>query len=103
MKFKENKILVKSTSKFWGKEFTGEKPYTVRILGKEEYEKLLKFYERYKHYPIGFLIEVELVREPTSKNHFRNYFTRKVQDVTLLGEILGKFLVGISWEVEKNV
>jgi len=92
MKIEENRIIFKSTNEFWKKEHSGKKPYTVRFLDSTESYLLCDVYEKYKD---NLLIEI--INTGTGYS-----FTRKIRDITYFGQILGKYLIGIAWEIEEN-
>jgi len=85
MKIEGDKIIFKSIPEFWEKEFSGKKPYTVRLLSEEEY-KLSGIHGMHDK------LFIEIQNTETKQS-----FIREVKDVSLLGEFLGKYLVGIAW------
>jgi len=93
MKIEENKIIFKSLPEFWEKEYLNKKPYTVRFLDREEYYLLQKAIKKYGE--SGLLIDIKNIKSGDS-------FIRRIIDISLFGEFLNRYFIGIAWETEKN-
>jgi len=91
MKIEGNKVIFKSIPEFWEKEFSGKKPYTVRLLDKVDFLLLQDMLDEHSN----LLIEIRSTETECS-------FVREVRDVSLFGEFLGKYLVGIAWQKPKK-
>ena len=86
MKWKHNPptpptIIFKSTNEFYIKEESGIKPNTVRQVDSSE----LRYIEN---------ADLITIYNITTRHHF----TRQITDLSLLGNILGKPLIVISWD-----
>jgi hypothetical protein len=87
MHVENNCVFLKSTPYYFGKE-RGDKNYTVRLMSMEDYDKLTQE-------------DPDYIRLSCSNS--RDNITREVIDITCLGELLGKMLVGIGWKAPEEV
>jgi hypothetical protein len=87
MHVENNCVFFKSTPYHFGKE-RGDKNYTVRLMSMGDYDKLTQENPRY----ISIMC-----------SNSRDKIIREVIDITCLGELLGKMLVGIGWRQEHAI
>ena len=91
MKIEGNKIIFKSIPEFWEKEYLNKKPYTIRLLNEKDCDLLLGLFG------VCDKLLIEIQNTETKQS-----FTREIKDISQLGEFLGKYLIGIAWEIEEN-
>lgn len=87
MKINGETVEFKSKGSFFVKELTGQKPNTERLLSKSDQYDILSCKR----------IKIQMVENP------KNFFERKITDITVCNEILGKYLVVISWKHEEEM
>lgn len=90
-----------SWPKFYELEHDGRKPNTVRILSQREYEdagsaaRAVEEAAEYDDPPKP--AEIRITNDDTGAS-----FTRRLTDVSLVGELLGKYIVVYSWEASRS-
>ena len=87
MHVENNCVFLKSTPYHFSKE-RDSKNYTVRLMDVEEYAVLVDN-------PIKY-VEIHCTNS-------KEKISREVIDITCLGELLGKMLVGIGWKAPEEV
>lgn len=84
-----NGVVFKSDTNMYVLEESGKKPNTVRVLDREEMEKLrLGTDSEPKH--------ITIKHEPTGMR-----FGRELIDISIIGELCGKTIVVFSWKHEE--
>ena len=78
-------IVLTSEHYFYVKEESGEKPYTVRIMKPDTYEKMNLFGTK----------RVKIVGIDEDEG---TYFERRITSIDRFGGLLGHVLVGIAWD-----
>ena len=78
-------IVLPSDHHFYVKEESGEKPYTVRIMKSDTYEKMN-------------LLGTKRVKIVGIDEDEVTYFERRITSIDLLGGLFGHILVGIAWD-----
>ena len=84
MRIEGNTVIFRSEPSMYEKEERGVKPNTVRILDFCEVSQVIENWEELKY------IRIE------ERGHNRS-FTRKLTDITDIGELLGKNMFVFSW------
>ncbi|MCK5333489.1 MAG: hypothetical protein KAJ24_03175 [Candidatus Aenigmarchaeota archaeon] len=84
MKIVGETVEFRSGEGFFEKELSGRKPNTERILSGPD------------RYDIMSCSEIKIIFTSNPKNSF----TRKITDISVVGELLGKYFVVISWKHE---
>jgi len=92
MKIEKNTLFLKTDNRFFWMERDGRKPYTVRILNHEEYTDLCNAW-------LGVNIDTIYIQ---NADNSAQSFERKILSIVPIGELFGKYLVGIAWKVGKK-
>jgi len=90
----DNTVVFKSEPYFYELEERGLKPNTVRLLDEED----ARLFDEW-------MMDVDEIQyiEIRNKRYSQEWFRRKLTDVSIIGEICGKYLVVFSWRHEGEV